>query len=305
MAESTITRSIQGFEACRTPEEVEQYLQMVLSRPSISKETTYVSRYTKIQYLVGMLKSEYMRLGPCDAMNDEFETAVLKRHGMLKKLFYACFTKADESLAMYKLYGIDGDSVILKISYSDLEKFVTQNIEADSKEKYAPYHQFRILHDNQMVNRFCQGKLFCTAVGYVNPLTNEIKSGTRKNCSITAPFNSPELAGKVKYKCWEYEDEIRLCGELSSDLAEKECIAVKLPKNFDSMISVILCPGFDQIKNKEYLLELRMRGIHYTTSVYDPIYTDFIGQIPGLKKYDGSYTVSSSTVEGETLNLAL
>ena len=63
-----------------------------------------------------------MRLGPCATMNDDFETAVLERHGMLEKLFYACFTKADESLAMYKLYGIDHDSVIFRISYADLEK---------------------------------------------------------------------------------------------------------------------------------------------------------------------------------------
>lgn len=68
-----------------------------------------------------MLKNGYMRLGSCADMNDAFETAVLDRHGLLRKLFYACFTKVDESLAMYKLYGIDQDSVIFRISYTDLE----------------------------------------------------------------------------------------------------------------------------------------------------------------------------------------
>lgn len=61
-----------------------------------------------------------MRLGTCLKMNDPFETAVLTHHGLLKRLFYACFTKAPESLAMYKLYRNDANSVIIKISYSKL-----------------------------------------------------------------------------------------------------------------------------------------------------------------------------------------
>lgn len=292
----TVTNST-SFETCRTPEEVKQYLQMVLTRPSGKKETTYVFRYTKIKYLIDMLKTGYMRLGPCADMNDDFETAVLKRHGVLRKLFYACFTKVDESLAMYKLYGIDQDSVIFRISYADLEKFITEDA-TDSGEKYAPFHNFRVLRDNKPVEGLtCQGKAFCTAVGYYDPRKNVIKSVTKENNNIHGPFIKPELAGKVKYSCWAYEDEIRLCGETSNPLSDNECLSIKVPNDFDSMISVILCPGFDKSKNRELLFELRMRGINYSDSVYDPIYSDFISSNPETKSNDESRKKTTGITE--------
>lgn len=270
------TKQSLGFETCKTPEDVKQYLQMVLTRPSESKDTTYVFRYTKIKYLIDMLKTGYMRLGPCADMNDDFETAVLRRHGVLNRLFYACFTKVDESLAMYKLYGIDQDSVIFRISYADLEKFITEKAD-DSGDKYAPFHNFRGLRNNIPVEGLAyRGKAYCTAVGYYDPRKNEIKSGTKENKSIHGPFNKPELAGKVKYGCWAYEDEIRLCGETETPLPDNECLAIELPSGFESMISVILCPGFDKTKNMQYLIDLQIRGINCSDSVYDPIYSDFI-----------------------------
>ena len=93
-----------SFEACKTPYEVETYLRRVLSRSGGKKEASYLYRYTNIEYLYKMLTTGYMRLGPCSKMNDPFETAVLTRHKMIRKLFYTCFTKVPESLAMYKLH---------------------------------------------------------------------------------------------------------------------------------------------------------------------------------------------------------
>lgn len=294
---------IPAFEKVGSPIQIRRYLQGVLSRPSTTKETTYLYRYTKINWLVDMLNSRYMRLGPCATMNDDFETAVLERHGMLEKLFYACFTKADESLAMYKLYGIDHDSVIFRISYADLEKFMNEVVVNTDADKHAPIHSFMLLHNNKPTNRRIQGQLYCSAVGYVDPVTNGIKTGLKINYNITAPFNHPELAGKVKYRCWEYEDEVRLCGELSADVGENECIAVRVPDSFDSMISVTLCPGFDMVKNRTFLIELGMRGIRYNQSVYDPIYTAFLEK-KDVRTYQGENTVKQSFVENETLHLA-
>ena len=275
----------QSFESCGTPEEMRRYLQMVLTRVSgANKETTYLYRYTKINRLTDMLKTGYMRLGPCYTMNDDFETAVLDRHGLLKRLFYACFTKADESLAMYKLYGIDRNSVIFRISYAGLEKFVMENVEADSGEKYTPIHSFNIWRNKEVTSKLVSGQLYCTGIGYVDPKTKEIKAGTKTNKRIRSPFNQAVLAGKIKYRCWAYEEEVRLCCELPTPLADKECVAVKLPNGFDSMISVILCPGFDKEGNKDHLLELNVRGINFTPSAYDPIYSKFINSDPRIEE---------------------
>ena len=292
-------------DAVETPNQTSEYLKRVLTRPPKGKENSFLYRYTKIQYLVDMLKSGYMRLGPCDDMNDPFETAILQHHGLLRKLFYACFTKASESLAMYKLYGTDQDSVIFKISYAGLEKLLMANASSTKYGKYSPTHNFMILHENNRTNTFVDGKLYCSAVGYVDPETMIIRSGSKEVDSIKAPFMQPDLAGKIKYSCWEYEDELRLCAELSSDLPEKECVAVKIPADFDSMISVTLCPGFDKGKNKDYLVELGMRSVRCLPSVYDPLYSDFLNK-KDIPTYDGSYskTGKASYVENETLHLA-
>lgn len=71
------------------------------------------------------------------------------------------------------------------------------------------------------------------------------------------------------------------------------------------MISVTLCPGFNSAKNKDHLLELRMRGINCSSSVYDPIYSDFISATTGDEVWDGSYHISPSHVEGEKLHLGV
>lgn len=269
-------KKVTSFENLNSAKDISQYLHNVLGRPSKSKGTTYLYRYTKIHHLIDMLKTGYMRLGSCTDMNDEFETAVLDRHGKLNRLFYACFTKVEESLAMYKLYGVDQDSVIFRISYADLERFIIDNSDVETEKKGAPIHNFNILYKNNPTPRFIKGMIYCSGVGYIDPVTNEIFAGKQSNSNISAPFTQPELAGKVKYKCWNYEEEVRLCGELSTTLDEKECIAVKVPNCFESMITITLCPGFDMVKNQPLLLELRMHGIRFSQSVYDPIYSSFL-----------------------------
>ena len=267
----------QELEMKETPQQFSNYLIKALSRPPKSKENSYLYRYTKIKYLINTINSGYMRLGSCDSMNDPFETAILKQHGLLNRLFYACFTKASESLAMYKLYGVDRDTVIFKISYADLERVITSNNAANDHEKYAPGHSFKVLQGNEETNRFVDGKLYCTAIGYVDPLEKTIRSGSKENNNIASPFMQLELAGKLKYNCWEYENEIRLCGEVMQNLQENECLAVKLPEEFVNMISVTLCPGFDREKNKDFLMTLRFNGILYSQSIYDPLYSDILG----------------------------
>ena len=288
-----------------TSDQMSDYLKKALTRPPKSKETSYLYRYTKIQYLVDMLNKGYMRLGSCDNMNDPFETAILQRHGLLRKMFYACFTKASESLAMYKLYGIDKDSVIIRISYSGLEKIMMTNASSMEYGKYSPVHSLMIIHNNDETNRFVDGKVYCSSVGYVNPETMTIHSGSKEVNQIKTPFLEQNLAGKIKYSCWEYEDELRLCAELSADLSEKECVAVKLPEDFDSMISATLCPGFDKDKNSGSLLELQLHSVRYSQSVYDPIYTDILEKKEAITK-DVSYKKidKRSYVRDGTLYLA-
>ena len=275
-------------ESVETSNQLSDYLKKALTRASKGKESTYLYHYTKIKYLVEMLKSRYMRLGSCVDMNDDFETAILKHHGLLRRLYYACFTKVPESLAMYKLYGVNEDSVMLKISYAGLEKILSSNATSEVYGKYSPMHNYMILENNQATNRFIDGKLYCTAVGYVDPDTMTIHSGSKEDNSYRSPFMQKELAGKLKYRCWEYEDELRLCGELSKDLAEKECLAVKLPDEFDDFITVTLCPGFDMDKNREHLLELDIRSIKYSNSAYS-LYSDFLKN-NGIPTYTGEYS---------------
>ena len=301
----TTEPSLSSTDTLKTPNQASEYLKRALTRPPKAKENSYLCRYTKIKYLIDMLKSGYMRLGPCDDMNDPFETAILQHHGLLRRLFYACFTKASESLAMYKLYGTDRDSVIIKISYAGLEKVLMSNVLSSEYGKYTPIHSFKILHDNNLTNNCIEGKLYCSAVGYVDPETMTIHSGTKEIDHIRTPFMQTDLAGKIKYRCWEYEDEFRLCAELPLNLSKKECVAVKVPDDFDSLISVILCPGFDMKKNKESLLELSLRSIRYIPSVYDPLYSDFLEKkaTQTLKDSSREPNKEKSYVENENLHL--
>ena len=93
----------------------------------------------------------------------------------------------------------------------------------------------------------------------------------------------------------KYEDELRLCAELRNDLSEKECVTVKIPKDFGAMISVIFCPGFDKVKNKEFLVELKLQAIHCSDSVYDPIYSNLLSR----------REAPNNDIEGKTLHLGV
>ncbi len=263
------------FDNISSPEEMVLDMQKILTRPSRTKENTYLYRYTKINYLIEMIRNKYMRLNSCESMNDDFEKYVLRRYDMKNRFFCSCFTRTEESLAMYKMYGQD-DTIMFKISFSNLERIITYNSDIVIDNKYAPFHNYNIIHNGSVTNELVQGKLYCTSIGYVNPSTQQIKSGGRVNDLINHPFSQKSLAGKIKYQCWEYENEVRLCGELPVALKDGDCIAIGLPDEFNAMITVTLCPGFNRDENKDMLMELEMLGINYSQSVYESTYSSFV-----------------------------
>lgn len=273
MAEGIISDS--SFDAYKTSEQVKEYFLRALTRPQYkrSKAESFLYRYTKIQYLLEMLNSGYMILNSCEEMNDRFETALLEKHRKSHRVFFACFTKASESLAMYRLYGMGPDSIIFRISYLNLQRIVDMNVTSDTG-KYSPTHECVIYRNYTPTQETTSGKIFCTNVGYVDPITSSIQSGTVENTNINAPFLEAHLAGKIKYNCWSYEDEIRLCAELSEDLRTKECVGIKLPDDFSDGIEVILGPGFDADNNQNLLTDLHLRSIPVSQSIYESIYKD-------------------------------
>ena len=289
------------FESLRTCDEIEEYFRRVLTRTNVKQNEKFLYRYTRIDRLIEMLQSNNMILGSSSKMNDPFENALLIEHGMENKMFYKCFSGSPESLAMYRLYGMDADTVLYRISYFDLIRILNENSVDDYKSDYKSICNFNVMRDYNATKKKVEGELFCTAIGYVDPEQKSIKTGTRINKNIKTPFMKPKLAARIKFDCWEYEDEVRICGLLNKGLNYNECLCIKLPADFSTMINITLCPGFDIKRNNEYLFELAKRGINYNMSVYEPFYSRLLVNDKTCERI----SFETKRIEGDRYNLII
>ena len=311
------------FDGINTPEGMQDYLRDVLSR---SDEETCLFHYTTISKVMSIVETGYLWLGDYRWMNDPFEAGILNEYRNAGHLFFTSFSRARESLAMYRMYcGNKSEaSVILKLPVRVLVSMMTAAYHGeaaggiDDDGKYCQY--FRKLNvvkndtnetKGTVSDELVEASVFAADVAYYDPYSHKIHFGGEENSNILKPLNEENLAGWLKYKCWDYEQEVRLFAYTDKELNTGECVAVKLPDDFFRHSELILGPGFDKEKYREELVELRKQGINSTDSIYEMFYSDlakeFVGRPGRLGMDKGSYyegkTFSGLDPWGDKLSL--
>ncbi len=124
------------FEELTTPKEVIDYQKMVLSRTGgRSSDEAQLYHYTNIKSAIFIIRSGYMWLSPARGMNDILEEKILAASG-LDNLHYACFSRTNENLAMFKMYAPNPDGVMLSISLADARRMLEQKTKLVENGKY-------------------------------------------------------------------------------------------------------------------------------------------------------------------------
>lgn len=270
------------FKDLNDSELIHSYQRRVLSRPgSLGKRGKFLLHYTDINSVVSILQSGVIYLSSSANMNDSFEKILLDKKGIKNQLFYLCLSKGEESLAMYKMYQKDKrKSVVIKLAFSDIENIMSQALYGECKDgiddigKYIQHHrQVNIVRNDKLTIKKVWANLYCVEVLYLNPERNTLSNKSSVNKHIKFPLREQDLIGSVKYDCWSYEQEIRLCGFTRKPLKSNEKIALSLANDVCNNMVVVLGPDFDNNINQNSLTILREYGVKYTNSYYKDIYS--------------------------------
>ncbi len=255
-------------------EQIMDYQSRVLSRTGNSgKKKVYLSHYTNIEGVTNILNSGHLYLSSGMRMNDPIEANYISQHGLDNKLFYFCLSKAHENLALYKMYQKNvEDGVIMQFTYSNIEEIIKHNApEKDKSNKYLSSHgSVPLVRYDKLTEETIESTIYCVEVLYYSHSNNVIMSSNERhrNYKLDFPLKKEELVGSLKFDCWKYENEIRLCGRTPERLSDIEKIALSIPESIYRNIRVILGPGFDEEKNRKHLLILRESGIDIQSSYY-------------------------------------
>lgn len=286
-------------------EALRAYLREFTARYDERKNSFFLSHYSSIMKVINLLNSGFLWLGDYRQMNDPFETQIINKSEFARKLFFTSFSMAEESLAMYKMYGgHNPDSlVILQLSVDILESIMSYshygervNGIDDDGEFDQHLRKLQIVRNGVVSENLMDASVYAAEVAYVDPISGMVYVGNKENNCIVSPLKSKKMAGLIKYKCWEYEQEVRLCAYSSDFLENDEILAIKLPNDFCKHVKVILGPGFDMNKYRDELFELRLLGVVFQNSIYEGYYTDITrGRI-------GSYSFSQKLYINDYLN---
>lgn len=255
-----------AFSKYDNPKDVSRFLIKSINRRNKAANKMFIYHYSDIDSIVSMVKKREIWLGNPMGMNDLLEKQMLVNANINGRIFFTSFSKAKENIAMYRMYpGKKNDlssGAMLQITYAYADRMITES-----------GSEFTIIKsvdkDNWIENGSASGLLYWSSVCYKNPTSNFIRVNTVNNNKLDDPLNSPVLCGQIKINGWEYEKEVRIIAKTDVKLDDSEKLCLKLPSFTHSDISVVLCPGFDKLKNDKLLSQLYQMDIDYKESYYN------------------------------------
>lgn len=281
---------MRAFENITDPSMIRAYLLGVLSRTGGQKlDSVKLYHYSSIHAVVSIAKTRYIWLGSTENMNDYFEVQLIKEAQGSNTQYFTCFSRAEENLAMYKMYAASPNGAMMSISFADAKRIVDKL----PKMTNGKYH-VKIVRDSVLTDETVEADIYWAAVAYKALHTDLIRAGEVTNKKINQPFNQRELAGFIKLYGWEYEKEVRLCARLSVALMPGEKVAIPIPE--DVKISVITCPGFDKTQNKQGIFELTRLGIEHKESEYESFVDLGYTEIEEIKKLKGQISAKDRII---------
>lgn len=256
-----------SFKDLKTGNEIKTYLKKVLSRTgNKGKADTFLYHYTKITSLDRILDSGFIWLGSSRDMNDYMEGEYINSVNEDNRLFFSCFSRAEENLAMYKMYAPSPAGVMMSLSFAQAQSIIDQLQDGSDSAKLV-----YIVRDNKLTNDKVEADVYWAAVAYKDLHSNLLKVETVVNTKIATPFKNPELAGFVKLYGWEYEKEVRLCAYTRKPLEINEKIAIPLPDSFSNRVNIITCPEFNKQSYKKELSRFKRLDLSVHDSEYDAL----------------------------------
>lgn len=269
------------FKDISTADDMDEFLQTSANGSDMNTMVMY-SHYTDIKRALNICSSKTLWLGSYGHMNDIFEKEILDRSNKKGNFFFMSLSRADESLAMYRMYGNRESSVVLQIPASlfvgsireHLESEYKGGIDDDSRSGSFVRYVDLIDYDNNISHNVAASLSFENVV-YCDPYTNSLSIDGLENDKIISPLKNDILAGHIKYKCWDYEKETRFSAWIVDEITKPiSRVSISLPNSALNEIKVILGPGFNKERYYNELLELRRLGVLYRNSAYDGFFRD-------------------------------
>lgn len=254
------------FKDLKTSEEVRAYLLDIINRTLRSDKDACLYHYTNITSVYKIMESGYICLGSTQKMNDYLEGEFIETVDGHHKVYFSCFSRAEENLAMYKMYAPNPNGAMMVFPLSLAQEMINGLPDTGKDKKRVP-----IVHNYDLTDRTTSACLYWAAVAYKDLHSNTLRINNYKNDAIDNPLEAKELAGFVKLHGWEYEKEVRLIANVSDDLQEDDKIAVRLPKGYIKKMRIITGPGFDKIIHRTKIAKLKRMGAIIHDSEYDAL----------------------------------
>ncbi len=259
-----------AFKDLTTPIEVRDYLLNVLSRTGGKrKESVFLYHYTNIEAVEKIVSGGHLWLGSTKKMNDYLEGEIIDSFDGGNKVFFSSFSRAEENLAMYKMYAPGPNGVMVEMPYNVAQEIVDSIPTEENKSDRRAKKLLRIVRNGVLSTDTVNADVYWAAVAYKSLHSDHIRSETVFNKNLENPLNIKELAGFIKLYGWEYEKEVRLVAVTEKELAEGERVAIPLPKQFSKKINIITGPGFDKNSQKSTIAKFKRLGVHTRDSEYD------------------------------------
>ncbi|MFV0399358.1 MAG: hypothetical protein ACK5LX_01910 [Oscillospiraceae bacterium] len=187
-------------------------------------------------------------------------------------VYLACFSAmGDENMAMWGLYGLPKQSAIrIEIPGAAMRRWI------NSSHKAYRILSEEVLDESPLVH--------LTDVAYISGEHNginhalfrdgEYMRNVEQSVYKDAGFNrSPEIAGFIKARAWQYEREVRIRVR-TNKATGMEQIALPLPKDTIQHMTVMTGPNFDHGLAENKSLLRKIRGC-----IANVVPSDFTGQL--------------------------
>lgn len=269
------------FEKIENADDMDEYLESSANIIDDDNPVIY-SHYTDIKSALSIFSTKSIWLSSYGRMNDLFEKEILDKSSKKGNFYFISLSRANESLAMYRMYGKKESSVVLRIPASFFVGSIREHLDSEFKggvdddSRSGSYvRNVDVIDYDRNVSTNIPAILSLEDVVYFDPSDNTLSIDGHTNVMIISPLKENSLVGHVKYKCWDYERETRFCAQILDDMKKPiDKVSVNVPANICNEIQVILGPGFNKEKYYDELVELRRLGVRYWNSAYDGFFRD-------------------------------
>ena len=254
------------FGDLKTPIEVRNHLLDVIERTLKNDKNACLYHYTDFTSIFNIVRSGYIWLGSTQKMNDLLEGDFIETMDGSHRVYSICFSRAEENLAMYKMYAPKPDGAMLVFPMVLAQQMIDELPNSKESNKLV-----NVVREKKVTEELTSAALHWAAMAYKDLHSDTLRLNGIKNEAMETPLDKRELAGFVKLHGWEYEKEVRLAAYVFNELADDEKVAVKLPNGYAKSVQIITGPSFDKTVHLSEIAKLKRMNVQIHESEYDAL----------------------------------